>query len=65
MDHCQKCLNLEMGLLYAEHYLRGGSLLTLASLLFREGYASFEGCEEITFLVGVSCIKKRKMKALY
>jgi hypothetical protein len=53
MDCCWKCVNLEMGLLYAKYYLGDSSLLTLASLLFCERYASFEGCEEITFLIGV------------
>jgi hypothetical protein len=33
-------------------------------LLFYEGYASIERCEEITFLVGVSYMKRKKMKAL-
>jgi hypothetical protein len=54
-----------MGLLYTEYYLGGGSLLTLASLLFCEGYTNFEECEKITSLVGVLCMKRRKMKALY
>jgi hypothetical protein len=56
---------LEMGLLYIEYYLRGGFLSTLTFLLFREGYASIEECEEITSLIGMLCIKRRKMKALY
>jgi hypothetical protein len=54
-----------MGLLDTEHYLGGGFLQALTSLLFHEGYASIEECEEITFLVGMSCMKKRKMKALF
>jgi hypothetical protein len=33
-------------------------------LLFHEGYTSFEGCEEITSLIGVSYMKRKKMKAL-
>jgi hypothetical protein len=44
-----------------EHYLRGGFL---QALLFHEGYTSIEGCERITFLIGVSYMKREKMKAL-
>jgi hypothetical protein len=40
-------------------------LPTLTSLLFHEGYTSIEGCEKITSLVSVSCMKRRKMKALF
>jgi hypothetical protein len=56
---------LEMGLLDIEYYLGGGFLQALTSLLFCEGYASFEEGEENTFLVGVSCMKRRKMEALF
>jgi hypothetical protein len=52
---------LEIGLLNAEHYL----FQALTSLLFHRGYASIKECEEITSLVGVSCMKRRKMKALF
>jgi hypothetical protein len=57
------CL-LEMGLLNVEHYLEDGFLQAFTSLLFCEGYASIKRREEITFLVGVSYIKRKKMKAL-
>jgi hypothetical protein len=35
------------------------------SLLFHEGYTSIEGCEEITSFIGVLCMKRRKMEALF
>jgi hypothetical protein len=54
-----------MGLLNTEHYLESGFLQALTSLLFCEGYASIKRCEEITSLVGVLCMKKRKIKALF
>jgi hypothetical protein len=34
-------------------------------LLFHKEYASIEGCKKITSLFSVSCMKKRKMEALY
>jgi hypothetical protein len=54
-----------MRLLYVKYYLGGGFLPTLTSLLFHEGYPSIEKCEKITFFIGVLCMKRRKMKALY
>jgi hypothetical protein len=48
----------------AEHNLEGGSLFSLTSLLFHKEYTSFKGCEKITSLVGVSCMRRKKMKAL-
>jgi hypothetical protein len=35
---------------------------SLTSLLFREGYTSMKG-EEITFLIGVLCMRRKRMKA--
>jgi hypothetical protein len=58
------CL-LEMRLLDIEHYLEGGFFQTLTFLLFHKGYISIKGCEKITSLVGVSCMKRRKMEALF
>jgi hypothetical protein len=48
-----------------KYYLGGGFLQALTSLLFHEGYASIEGREEITFLIGVSYMKRKKMKAFW
>jgi hypothetical protein len=56
---------LEMGLLDVEYYLGGSFPQALTSLLFRGGYISIEGCKKITSLVGVSCMKKRKIEALF
>jgi hypothetical protein len=54
-----------MGLLDVEYYLEGGFLLTLTSLLFHEGCTSIKECEEITFLIGVLYIKRRKIETLF
>jgi hypothetical protein len=56
---------LEMGLLYTEHYLGSGFLSTLTSLLFHKRYVSIKECEKITSLVGVLCMKRKKIEALY
>jgi hypothetical protein len=52
------------GFVDAKHNLESSSFLSLTSLLFYKGYTSFEGCKKITFLVGVSCMRRKKMKAL-
>jgi hypothetical protein len=56
---------LKMGLLNVEYYLGGGFFQAHTFLLFHEGYTSIEECKEITSLVGVLCMKRRKMEALF
>jgi hypothetical protein len=57
------CL-LKIGLLDVEHYLRGGFLPFLLLCCFVKDILALKG-EEITSLIGVSCMKRKKIKALY
>jgi hypothetical protein len=52
---------LKSGVIDAEHYLGGGFPLTYFST-FCEGYTTLKS-EEITSLVGVSCMKRKRIEA--
>jgi hypothetical protein len=52
---------LRSGVVDTEHYLGGGFPLTYFSA-FHEGYTTLKG-EEITFLVGVSYMRRKRIEA--
>jgi hypothetical protein len=52
---------LRSGVVDAKHYLGDGFPLTYFSM-FHEEYTALKG-EEITSLVGVSCIRRKRMEA--
>jgi hypothetical protein len=53
---------LRSGIVNAEHYLEGGFLLTYFSAVPRRIYQHLKS-EKITFLVDVSCMRRKRMEA--